>query len=70
MTSQISELDNPQLATPTSFDAIQQPAYPLLSEFADVNEFDVSYWVEQMNSISQFPTDDLSNNLSWNVPLG
>jgi hypothetical protein len=69
MTSQTLVRDDLQLATPTSFDAIQQSAEPLLGEFADVNGFDVSYWIEQMNSISQFPKDDLNNDMSWNIPL-
>jgi hypothetical protein len=69
-TSGTLERDEHHLATPTSFDAIPQPVDPQIGEFADVNEFDVSYWVEQMNSISQFPLEDMSNDMGWNIPLG
>jgi hypothetical protein len=59
-----------RLETPTSLNAIQQPTDPQIREFADVNEFDVSYWIEQMNSISQFPMEDMNSDTSWNLPLG
>lgn len=67
-TSQTAERDH-QLATPTSFDAVPQPVDPGIGESADVNEFDVSHWIEQMNSISQFPMEDMSGDMSWNIPL-
>lgn len=64
------ERDNHQPATFTGFDTIHQPADLLdIGEFTDVNEFYVSYWIEQMKHISQFPIDDPNSDLSWNLPI-
>lgn len=69
-TSQTVVRDDRQLDIPTSFDAIEQPADIQIGEFAEVNEFDMSYWIEQMHSISQLPMDDMNSDMSWNLPLG
>ncbi|KAE9363060.1 hypothetical protein N431DRAFT_423485 [Stipitochalara longipes BDJ] len=68
-TSKIIDRDDHRLATQTSFDALHQPPDSQIGEYADANEFDVSYWIEQMNSISQFPVEDMSSDVTWNIPL-